>query len=946
MKHFFLTILLALLATMAGRAESTGPGVHMKAIVEEPVYKVGSTAKDWVLHINFDEPLAYRDFLGYAEHYGVDAAKAAQATCTAADGTQVKIVDLWVSGSFSANGSDAKAAIKFPYTMLPGVYDVYLPYGLFKTRSGDVTAETRFQVTVTGDDSPLTLKSFTPAEGYAWDASEATQTKETDGADVTATMTFDKVIARVAKPDAAVLTASYGAVWHPEPYITILNKQSVAFSLGALPNGDYTLEVPAGVFVAVNGKGNSPFTLHFSVNGSKASQWALPFYNRPTTTPANNAVVETLDEVTFAFSRNGYAAPCALLSSAASVSMLIEVYPAGADPNDPDVLPTVKTEALQGAYLTLSDDGLLAVKMPYTIESPMRLLVSVPEGAVSSLPDGGVGLTARERFEQGGCVNPAASVTIIVKGKSSVDPDGPDTPDPEQPGGGEDPDDDPWALPTYTDITVTPADGSTVKSLASISIALSHDDYDDALGLFPGMKTAATAEFVAGTSTTPVEVTAAVKEGNLNITFAKPISEAGKVVVSIPKGMTNNLAMPVATMTPQEIYEEGGCTNPAMTLTFYVVPEDLPVRDVTGIGHDTEYKKDANGNFVKDENGQYIRIDKYDSLLDAQLDPAKGDRVTVIYFWYDMPFASLNYTGGASVTNLTTDTPVGVASVGFKTSGDSNRKNVIELRLASDSYIENEQLHQGLYEVVLPAGIAKTAEGIKSGGCTFRFTFGTPDEAYRPEDFDIEPYVGQYEAIYKEDETEYAESFTLGSWADGYYITGLHGTSLRVPIAVSRGRLVLQAVETDGYTFASPTGDDVVVVFQQGSDATDDTPSISVPGEEYIYAADATTMADAEPDDNATSTPLPEVSVSADGLYIYIDAYVITTPNGETLEGGVTTCRLTAGPTPTGIDGNDIEGMPTDDGSHGKHYGIDGRKAATGASATHIRIVGKDKRMY
>lgn len=924
MKHFFLTILLALLATMAGRAESTGPGVHMKDIVEEPVYKVGSTAKDWVLHINFDEPLAYRDFLGYAEHYGVDAAKAAQATCTAADGTQVKIVDLWVSGSFSANGSDAKAAIKFPYTMLPGVYDVYLPYGLFKTQSGDVTAETRFQVTVTGDDSPLTLKSFTPAEGYVWDASEATQTRETDGADVTATMTFDKVIARVAKPDAAVLTANYGAVWHPEPYITILNKQSVAFSLGALPDGNYTLEVPAGVFIAANGKGNSPFTLHFSVNGSKSRQWALPFYNRPTTTPANNAVVETLDEVTFAFSRNGYAAPCALLSSAASVSMLIEVYPAGADPNDPDVLPTVKTEALQGAYLTLSDDGLLAVKMPYTIESPMRLLVSVPEGAVSNLPDGGASLTARERFEQGGCVNPAASVTIIVKGKSSVDPEGPDTPDPEQPGGGEDPDDDPWALPTYTDITVTPADGSTVKSLASISIALSHDDYDDALGLFPGMKTAATAEFVAGTSTTPVEVTAAVKTGNLNITFAKPISEAGKVVVNIPKGMTNNLAMLVATMTPQEIYEEGGCTNPAMTLTFYVVPEDLPVRDVTGIGHDTEYKKDADGNFVKDEKGQYIRVDKYDSLLDARLDPAKGDRVTVIYFWYDMPFASLNYTGGASVTNVTTNTPVSIASVGFKSGGDSNRNNVIELRLASDSYIYSEEHHQGVYEVTLPAGIATTAEGVKSGGYTFRFTFGDPDQAYHPENFDFEPYVGRYEAVSREGEPDYGETFELQHDGNGYVITGLRQSSLDIPVGVRGNGFVLRATAADGHSFASPSGGDVIVVFQYGS-GSDDVPSF----EDGARVPTRPTT----PDD------------SKEDYYIFIDAYVMKAPGQDTIEGGVTSYKQQHDIS-TGIAHDVCPAVPNGDE---RIFGLDGRSidgSSSSSAAPRLRIVGKAKRVY
>lgn len=860
-------------------------------------YKMGSTAQDWNVRIIFAEPLAYKDYSGYQDGYGVDAEKKRLVTCTSRVDGHTESVKVNITGTPLGGGTDAKAKITFPYKMAVGVYDVFLPYGLFRTQSGNVTAETRFQVTVIGDDSPLTLKSFSPAEGYEWDASEATQAKETDGAAVTATMTFDKVVASIAKPDATVLTASYGAVYHPEPYITILNKQSVAFSLGALPDGNYTLEVPAGVFVAINGMGNSPFTLHFSVKGSQSMQWALPFYNRPTTNPSNNAVVETLDEVTFAFSRNGFRAPSSLLKSTAEVLALTEEYPAGSDPNDPDARPTINSEPITGATLALNADGTLVVKMPYTINTKKRLLINVPEGAVNNLPGGGRSLSARERFEQGGCTNPAASVTVIVKGKTTVDPEGPDTPDPEQPGGGEEPDADKWALPTYTDVTVNPADGSTVKSLANISIALSHDDYDDPFAIVPNMGNAATATFVKGTTETLLEgLKATVVNGQFVITFPQPVNEAGRVVVTIPKGMTNNLMMPINSMTPQQIYEAGGCTNPAMTLTYYVVPEDLPVRDVTGLGYDTEYKKDADGNFAKDENGQYIRIDKYDSLVDAQLDPAAEDRVTVIYFWFDVPFTSINYQGGASVTNITTGIPMSIANVGFKSGGDSYRNNVIALRLSSDSYIYSEQLHQGIYEVVLPAGIATTAEGIKNGGLTFRFTFGDPSQAYHVEDVDLEPFVGDYEAVSIEGESDYGERFRLDKTDGAYVVSGLRQTPLNIPVGTRGTDFVLRPTKAGSYSFASPTGGDVKMLFQENEG----------------------------------------------DLYIFIDAFVIGSPDDPASEGGVTSYKrveLQA----TGIDPTSERPSHT---ASDPTYTLDGRRSAPAtSSAPAVRIVAGAKRL-
>lgn len=376
-------------------------------------------------------------------------------------------------------------------------------------------------------------------------------------------------------------------------------------------------------------------------------------------------------------------------------------------------------------------------------------------------------------------------------------------------------------IPQYDVAEVTPASGATVSALTTITVSLSREGYDAPIGIMPGAA-AVEAVRVDGATETPLAAPKATVDktnGNLLITFVEPCNTPGTVVVRIPAGLTNNLAMPVATMTTEEIIAEGGCTNPALTLTFNVEPSLLPVKDVTGVGYDAQYLQDADGNYIKDEKGQYVRQDKYDSLIDAQLTPAvsgsdDGDRVTVLYFWYDEKFASANYKGGASVTNITTGTSMGIASVGFKSGGDSHRNDVIEIRLSTADYIYSDQYHQGVYEVVLPEGIATTADGRKSGGKTFRFTFGDPEKAYVPEKFDLDPYLGDYKAVTEEGEDNPSdESFTLVKDGDAYFVTDLCGYSLRIPVKPNGSNLELEMTEAhNGEAFMSLKGGNVTMV--------------------------------------------------------------------------------------------------------------------------------------
>lgn len=382
-------------------------------------------------------------------------------------------------------------------------------------------------------------------------------------------------------------------------------------------------------------------------------------------------------------------------------------------------------------------------------------------------------------------------------------------------------------IPTYTSVATDPADGATVNAITSISITLSRDGFDAPLGIMPGAAPV-TAAKVVGDTEEPIEgLKAAVKAEKLIVSFAEPFAEATTVVVRIPQGITNNLAMPVANMTTEEIIEEGGCTNPAITLTLHVTPAIIPVKDVTGIGYDVKYLQDEDGNFIKDEKGQYIRVDKYDSLIDAQLEPANGDRVTVMYVWYDELFAAIDYRGGASVTNITTGVKMELSNVTFKTGGDSYRNNVIEMRLSPVDYIYSEELHQGVYEVTLPEGIATTANGLKNGGITFRFTFGDPEQAYIPEEINLDAYLGDYKAVSEEGEQASQETFSFkkdtSKGVPTYFIEGLCGSKLSIPVEAKDDIFFLKYTEEGVEAFMSLRGGDVQVLFAENE------------GEPYIF---------------------------------------------------------------------------------------------------------------
>lgn len=398
--------------------DTTGGGVKLESVTGN-THIFGSTTSEWSVRLNYQAPLAYRDFAGYADGYGTNKGLIASITCKSQDtGAPITVKNARVGGSPTAEGTDAYGLIFFPADMPVGTYSVHVPKGLFTTSLGMVTAAADFELTVTPDETPFTIKSTTPEEGYAWDASEATQAKETDGNFSTITLTFNKIIAHVNTEGKEIILTNTNTGRISKATICSVsattNKYLGVIAFDSQPSGTYTFDLPAGVFFDAAGNGNEAFELHFSISGSRVPDWELPTYSSVVASPSNNATVEELSEVSFAFSRAGYAEPQQLyLNTAVSATKIREIYKDGVNYNDPDARPEIQSEDIEGVSLDF-EDGLLKVRFAQPVTEATKVVVAIPAKAVINL-NAWPGTPDQTLYEKGGCTNAPLQLTIVVK---------------------------------------------------------------------------------------------------------------------------------------------------------------------------------------------------------------------------------------------------------------------------------------------------------------------------------------------------------------------------------------------------------------------------------------------------------------------------------------------------------------------------------------------------
>lgn len=394
----------------------SGGGVAMLS-TDGTTHTENSTLNEWPVKIYFAEPLAYRDYSGYTEGYGVNTSLISSITCThRATGKKSTIMTARVSGTIDAKGSDAYGIVYFPADLVTGTYDVHLPKGLFNTKSGNVTAACNFVLTVNADNTPFNIVSKSPTEGFSWNAGPDTNNEVSDGETVLVALTFNKFVASCAATDPGItLTNTTNGCEHLHRGYSIskINQKVGIIDLGGLPDGDYTFVLPANVFFDSSGRGNAALELHFSVSNSTYAAWTLPTYTQVTPSIGNNSTVSALNTIEFTMERAPYAAPTGLMGNPkVSALKVSEKYTPGVDYSDPDNRPELVTENISGVSLEVVN-GKLVVRFTDVFLSESKVVISIPAGAVINVPRSST-MTAEQLYKAGGCTNPSIQMTFNV----------------------------------------------------------------------------------------------------------------------------------------------------------------------------------------------------------------------------------------------------------------------------------------------------------------------------------------------------------------------------------------------------------------------------------------------------------------------------------------------------------------------------------------------------
>lgn len=353
-------------------------------------------------------------------------------------------------------------------------------------------------------------------------------------------------------------------------------------------------------------------------------------------------------------------------------------------------------------------------------------------------------------------------------------------------------------VPYYT-ATATPASGSTIAALSTITIDLQSDTYDAPIGKMPG---APAITVKSGDQVLDNTVTPSVVNGQLVLTISPAINETMEVTVSVPAGQTNNLAMPVLTMTTEELIAEGYCTTPAMELTYTIAP--APVKYVHSINLNAR-------TFYND--GKATEADLI--LDDAIISIESFWGVTWVDLVFEDEFVASTFDKAVYkstiVKNLSTDTKYALTA--FPMRDEIMRGNTLRLFLSTENYI-NKPSDQGRYEIIFPEGVARTKDGLPNEQVIIHFTYGNGD-IEKPE-FHINDYLGDYQFDTTGGETSRVKTFELLKGSDGrYYATKLYSTSLLIPVLDTEDGYFLQATSDATSSFSSIRGGNVQIRFEE-----------------------------------------------------------------------------------------------------------------------------------
>ncbi len=402
----------------------------------------GSVTRNFSVDIKLSEELVY-DKPGSDSNTKPNEALKQFVTVTGANGNKSEVASYSLVYESHDLGEDAdgislgtgytcsEIRLFFPYGIKADTYTVHLPYGLYTTKAGNKTPAYEFTITVTKDENPyFTVESAFPTEGMTIKYKAATQTSEPDASkgefeksNITATVSFKEVVESIdesKKADITLVNTTESVNYKPTNVIrnaAMFGKVSgeVSIAYPELVNGNYTLTIPAGLFVG-NGKVNEAMTVNFTVSGFKNTLKPYEMVTDQITPKANDMSqkIDRLQDIAISY-KGEFGEAKALVGNASGVTIqryteVIQGDGEGAKPvrtyYDVTCTPSAKVQ-----------DGKLVVSFTPALTTGMYE-VTVPAGLAANMEPGE--MTMGQKVNAGYAETPAYSMTFNVETVAEV----------------------------------------------------------------------------------------------------------------------------------------------------------------------------------------------------------------------------------------------------------------------------------------------------------------------------------------------------------------------------------------------------------------------------------------------------------------------------------------------------------------------------------------------
>ena len=400
--------------------------VEVTAVTGTTELVEGSISKNFSVDIVLSENLPY-EMPGSDKNAKPNESLKQFVTVKGANGNTSEVASY--SLAYESNGGSSYSChtirLFFPYNIKTDTYTVHIPYGLYTTVNSNPTPTYEFTITVTTDENPyLTIKSQFPAEGFTIKYTAASQTSEPDASkgefeksNITAAIEFNEVVESIdeSKKDGISLTNStVGVNYRPSNVIrnaAMFGKVSGAVSIAypELVNGEYTLTIPAGLFVG-SSKTNEEITIHFKITGFNSVQLKPYEMSTDQITPKANDMsqkIEMLQDITISY--NGEFGPAKALVGDVSnikVQKYTEEIVDGVDSRGNDTHEPVRTYyPVSTTPIVNVVDGKMVVSFFPAIEATGLYEVQIPAGMAANMEPGE--MTMIEKVNAGYALTPA-----------------------------------------------------------------------------------------------------------------------------------------------------------------------------------------------------------------------------------------------------------------------------------------------------------------------------------------------------------------------------------------------------------------------------------------------------------------------------------------------------------------------------------------------------------